>query len=107
MTGVRFGDTSRMRPRMGTIVLPLSAACIAFVHLATPALAAFPCDELWAERNAVYKDAGYCFKTPRAIRAFGNAGCRYDDLADVPLSPRDRAKVADIQRQEQANRCPR
>jgi hypothetical protein len=85
----------------------LPFACLIVLGLASPALAAFPCDELWAERNAVYKDAGYCFKTPRAIRAFGNAGCKYDDLADVPLSARDRAKVADIQRQEQANRCPR
>lgn len=73
----------------------------------TASLAAFPCDELWAERNAVYKDAGYCFKTPRAIRAFGNAGCRYDEIADLPLSARDRAKVAEIVEQERQNRCPR
>ena len=85
----------------------LLAACFTALCLASPASAAFPCDELWAERNAVYKDAGYCFKTTRAIRAFGNAGCKYDELADVPLSARDRATVADIQRQEQANRCPR
>lgn len=74
---------------------------------ATPAAAAFPCDALWGERNAIYKDAGYCFRTERAIRAFGNAGCRYDDLADVPLSARQRADIADIQRQERANGCAR
>ncbi|HJE23470.1 MAG TPA: YARHG domain-containing protein [Methylorubrum populi] len=74
---------------------------------ATPALAGFPCDELWGERNAIYKDAGYCFRTERAIRAFGNAGCKYDDLADVPLSARQRADIADIQRQERANGCAR
>ena len=72
---------------------------------AGPARAEFPCDGLWAERNAVYKEAGYCFRTARAIRAFGNAGCRYDDIADVPLSARDRAKVAEIQRAERANGC--
>lgn len=72
---------------------------------AGPARAEFPCDELWAERNAVYKEAGYCFRTPRAIRAFGNAGCQYDEIADVPLSARNRAKVADIQRQERAASC--
>lgn len=72
---------------------------------AGPARAEFPCDELWAERNAVYKQAGYCFRTTRAIRAFGNAGCQYDEIADVPLSARDRAKVADIQRQERSNGC--
>ncbi|CAO4167528.1 YARHG domain-containing protein [Methylorubrum populi] len=74
---------------------------------ATPALAGFPCDKLWGERNAIYKDAGYCFRTERAIRAFGNAGCKYDDLADVPLSARQRADIADIQRQERANGCAR
>jgi hypothetical protein len=74
---------------------------------ASPAAAGFPCDELWAERNATYKDAGYCFTTARAIRAFGNAGCKYDDIADVPLSSRDRAKITEIQQQERANNCPR
>ncbi|KQP55115.1 hypothetical protein ASG40_08925 [Methylobacterium sp. Leaf399] len=69
------------------------------------ARADFPCDELWGERNAAYKDAGYCFKTPKAIRAFGNAGCRYDEIGDVPLSSRVRAKIAEIQRQERLNGC--
>ncbi|WP_430910396.1 YARHG domain-containing protein [Methylobacterium sp. sgz302541] len=82
-------------------------ACLVLTAATAPASAQFPCDELWGERNAVYKAAGYCFKTPRGIRAFGNAGCQYDELADVPLSARDRAKVADIQRQERANNCPR
>ncbi len=83
------------------------AATILLSAAATPALAAFPCDALWGERNAIYKDAGYCFRTERAIRAFGNAGCRYDDLADVPLSARQRADIAEIQRQERVNGCAR
>lgn len=85
----------------------LSAAIVASVLTASPALADFPCDELWAERNAIYKDAGYCFKTAKAIRAFGNAGCRYDDVEDVPLSPRQTETVADIKRQERRHGCPR
>ncbi|UYW28922.1 YARHG domain-containing protein [Methylorubrum extorquens] len=84
----------------------LAAAVLASLT-ASPALAAFPCDELWGERNAIYKDAGYCFRTERAIRAFGNSGCKYDELADVPLSARQRADIADIQRQERENRCAR
>ena len=84
-----------------------ATACVGFVLFATPAFARFPCDELWGERNAIYKDAGYCFKTAKAIRAFGNAGCQYDDIADVPLSARQRADVADIQRQERENSCSR
>lgn len=84
-----------------------SLACLVVAMSVSPALADFPCDELWGERNAVYKDAGYCFKTERAIRAFGNADCRYDDIRDVPLSARDRAKVREIQAEEARNRCPR
>ena len=33
------------------------------------------CGELWYERNSIYKAAGYCSRTQRAISAFGNAGC--------------------------------
>jgi hypothetical protein len=83
----------------------LALTCLSAFLVATPALAEFPCDELWAERNAVYKDAGYCFRTAKAIRAFGNAGCKYDEIGDVPLSARDRAKVADIQRDERRHGC--
>ncbi len=32
------------------------------------------CEELWSERNAIFKAAGYCFRTSQAIQAFGNAG---------------------------------
>ena len=36
--------------------------------------ASMSCDELWHERNAVYARNGYCFKTQKAIAAFGK-GC--------------------------------
>lgn len=85
----------------------LVLSCLLLATATVPAVADFPCDELWAERNAMYKDAGYCFKTQRAIRAFGNAGCRYDDIADVPLSAKQRSDIADIQRQERSNNCPK
>ena len=75
------------------------------VPLATPSLAAFPCDEFWGELNAVYAEAGYGFRTARGIAAFGNAHCRYDDIRDVPLSARDRQKVREIVRQERENGC--
>ena len=63
------------------------------------------CEVLWTQRNTIYRDAGYCFKTPRAIRAFGNAGCRYDQLNDVPLSDNDRQAIQSITRQEADQRC--
>ncbi|MGX7708296.1 YARHG domain-containing protein [Methylobacterium sp. Gmos1] len=71
---------------------------------ATPSLAQ-SCDEFWYQRNMIFKEAGYCFKTARAIRNFGNAGCRYDDQAEVPLSARQRAEIAEIASMERAMRC--
>lgn len=89
------------------IVIRTAAAAIGLLLGAgSPVFAAFPCDELWAERNAVFHDAGYCFKSPKAIKAFGNAGCQYDEIADVPLSERDRQKVDEIKRDERRNDCP-
>ena len=90
-----------MRPLALIRLVPV----VAVLPLATPARADFPCDELWGERNAVYAEAGYCFRTARGIRAFGNANCRYDDIRDVPLSARDRAKVGEIVRQERSSGC--
>jgi hypothetical protein len=64
------------------------------------------CDALWIERNTYYKQAGYCFKTARAISYFGNAGCLYDNENAVPLSAYTRARIAEIVRLERAYRCP-
>lgn len=55
--------------------------------------------------SANYAEASCCFKTVKAIRAFGNVGCRFDRLEDVPLSDRDRAKVREIEREERRNGC--
>ncbi|MBX9910352.1 MAG: YARHG domain-containing protein [Beijerinckiaceae bacterium] len=65
------------------------------------------CDDLWYARNEIYKAQGYCFRTQRGIRAFGNAGCQYDAVEDVPLSANQRRTVAEIAREERARRCPR
>ncbi|PZN95160.1 MAG: YARHG domain-containing protein [Hyphomicrobiales bacterium] len=65
------------------------------------------CDDLWYARNEIYKAQGYCFRTRRGIEAFGNAGCRYDNAEDLPLSNSQRRSIAEIQREERARRCPR
>lgn len=67
--------------------------------------AAASCDDLWYERNATFKAAGYCFRSPRGIRTFGNAGCQFDDEADVPLSVRQRERVAEIRGAERRMGC--
>ena len=86
-------------------------ACLSLVVGAVPILAveakAQSCSELWYRRNSIYKQAGYCFKTARAIQTFGNAGCSYDSEYDIPLSARQRGIVAAIREQERDQGCPR
>ncbi len=75
--------------------------------IAASETAAQGCGELWYQRNRIYKSAGYCFRTARAIRAFGNAGCGYDSEEDVPLSARQRRRVAELKAAEDDLGCPR
>ena len=63
------------------------------------------CHQLWTERNSYYKARGYCFKTERAISYFGNAGCRYQNEGQVPLTRGERNRIAEITRLERASGC--
>ncbi|POR40517.1 YARHG domain-containing protein [Methylobacterium sp. V23] len=65
------------------------------------------CEELWTEKNTIFKAAGYCFRTSQAIQAFGNAGCQFDDEADVPLSARRREQVVQLRATAKALGCAR
>jgi hypothetical protein len=64
---------------------------------------AFACAALALGLTAQTATAG--FKTRNAIRAFGNAGCVYDDVEDVPLSTRENRRVQQIVREERDNGC--
>ena len=64
------------------------------------------CDFLYVMRNSIYSQHGYCFKTARAIQEMGNTGCRFQNMADVPLSQIERNNIATIARAETARRCP-
>ncbi len=66
---------------------------------------AYDCQDLWSMRNHIFKTGGYCFKYPRAIKAFGNAGCSFDTQADVPLSDNDRLILRDIRKSEARQHC--
>ncbi|BCB19814.1 YARHG domain-containing protein [Bosea sp. ANAM02] len=93
---------------MRSLCFPFLATALLTGAMVTPAPAnAQACADLWTARNEIYKAQGYCFRTQRAIAAFGNAGCQYDSIEDVPLSANDRRAIADIVRQERALRCPR
>jgi hypothetical protein len=87
--------------RYGTIMLLAAVALESTVTVSH----AQSCFDLWVERNSYYKQAGYCFKTARAISYFGNAGCLYDNENAVPLTPYARARIAQIVRLERAYGC--
>jgi YARHG domain len=85
----------------------IAAAAVLLSVNGTVANAYDVCGELWVERNQIYKNNGYCFKTRDAIRYFGNAGCSYDYVEDVPLSRAERRRVQNIVAAERRNRCNR
>lgn len=63
------------------------------------------CQPLWEVRNWIYKENGYCFHTSKAIKAFGNAGCKYDDAAALPLNGAERHNVKAIKKAEAKKGC--
>ena len=63
------------------------------------------CQILWEVRNQIYKENGYCFHTQKAIEAFGNAGCKYDDAGQVPLNDAERHNISAIKKTERKNGC--
>jgi hypothetical protein len=84
----------------------IGALAVAITSVAlVSAASAQGCEQLWVERNSYYKDAGYCFKTPRAISYFGNDGCVYQYEGDVPLPRGIRARIAEIKWLERRNGC--
>ena len=82
-----------------------AAALAALAASALPANAQ-SCYDLWVERNAYYKRAGYCFRTPRAIAFFGNGGCFITNQGAVPLTPAERRRIAQIVALERRLGCP-
>ena len=61
------------------------------------------CDSLWYFRNQIFSEAGYCFKTDRAIEAFGNDGCVSSSFSI--LNTYERANVQMFKSIEQAKGC--
>jgi hypothetical protein len=99
-TSIRWRIVMRISPTAITLFLA-GVVTMGSVGMAR----AQSCDELWYERNAIYKRAGFCFKTPRAISTFGNAGCEYDSAGQLPLSRGQRERIARIVRLEQEYGC--
>ena len=68
-------------------------------------LSSMSCGDLWYRRNEIFARNGYCFKTDRAIRVFGNQGCRFYVEADVPMSRAERDEVEILRAIERRKGC--
>jgi hypothetical protein len=79
--------------------------CVEDVYIKDREVRNIGCEQLWILRNSIFKDAGYCFKTPRAINWFGNAGCRHDSLAGLPLNDFKRHNIGVLQAAERRRGC--
>lgn len=87
--------------RLSTVVVSvgLGNVGLGLAMNATPAKAGV-CEDLWVQRNSIYKAYGYCFKTAKAINYFDNAGCIYKDAAKIPLSRADQQTILNIKKRE-------
>lgn len=79
--------------------------CVENVYTTPKELQAKTCEDLWILRNSIWNDAGYCFKTPRAVKAFGNHACQYGDQSAVPLNDYQRTNAKTILAVEAARKC--
>ena len=60
------------------------------------------CISFYVQRNKIYADAHYCFKTNTALQYFSNAGCR---PGEPRLTASQQRRVAQIQAQERRYNC--
>ncbi|MDQ8700267.1 YARHG domain-containing protein [Hyphomicrobium sp. LHD-15] len=79
--------------------------CVENVFVTPQQLKTKSCEDLWILRNSIWKDAGYCFKTPRAIKAFGTQGCLHTDQSAVPLNEYQRRNAETLLSVETEKGC--
>ena len=63
------------------------------------------CQQLWVQRNQIFKVHGYCFKTQAAVEYFGNSGCTYNNQDSVPVTSAERSFIVRILARERALGC--
>ena len=58
-----------MRSLVLLVLIGLAGVLLGALGAATTAQAGI-CDDLWVQRNSIYKAYGYCFKTPKGDQLF-------------------------------------
>jgi hypothetical protein len=72
--------------------------CVPFASQASAA----SCYDLWYQRNQIYSENGYCFKTQLGRDTFGNAGCFTNN---PKLSKYEARDVKEIKQEEKKRGC--
>ncbi len=85
---------------MRLFLMPATAALALTVGL-SPAKAE-SCYDLWYERNQIFDDNGFCFKTQLGKDTFDNSDCY---TSNPSLSRAEVRRVAQIKARERAKRC--
>ena len=60
------------------------------------------CYDLWYQRNLIYAENGYCFKTELARRTFNNFPCRTDR---PQFTLREQRRIEQIKAEERERGC--
>ena len=72
-----FNPSPRGLQSVRSIAIALVACLLSLIAGSTQATAqgygSLSCGQLWYERNKIFADHGYCFKTDQAIATFGPA----------------------------------
>jgi hypothetical protein len=95
------------RSTLARAVITASAAMllIASSGVIGHAQPATECQQLWVQRNQIFKVHDYCFKTQAAVEYFGNAGCVYNNQDSVPVTSAERSFIFRIAARERALGC--
>ena len=86
---------------MTRMITTFLAAATLYGGLAATAQAA-SCYDLWYERNSIYANYGYCFRSQLGIETFGAAS---DCTRNPKLSRADQRRVDQIKAEERRRSC--
>ena len=83
-------------------VFSVMVPAFAVLTLLPSQASAASCYDLWYQRNAIYAENGYCFKTQLGRDTFGNEGC----FTRAPkLSKYEARDVKEIKQEEKKRGC--
>jgi YARHG domain len=84
------------------IAVSIAVLGMAVSTLTVTAASAESCADLWYQRNQIYADNGYCFKTQLGLDSFGNDGCF---TRNPKFTRAEQREIAAIKKEEKRRGC--